>query len=295
MERWSKLKLGANLFLSKFDRKNSETVDSFTFWLSDYKTLWSECINSKDNLLQRLADDNPALTITDEIFDQLVGALNPVESTAHANTDIKPGDEEIKLQLKLSLGDKIQSQFHWFLKKCDSETFFEQITKSLLYENCELKQLIDIVKKKDDEIKQHKLEGARPLERKRFITDVFNADEFTLQSQVFDCTIDDIERIVGKLPKKPMKNEANEAGNSPKKPTVITSYRPGKNRLRLAQQKIVKPGDVKYLSDDDNNDESTSIQNIAQVKTEADTEPVENTPRPTIPSPKKRIRRDFNI
>lgn len=285
MERWSKLKIGTDVFVGKFDRNNSEAVESFTFWLSDFKTLWSECVNSKENLLQRLVDDNPALVINDETPEQLLSALKRVGSAAQMNTGIKPGEKEFKLKLNLSLGDGIPSQFHWLLKKCEPQMFFDQITKSMLYQIGEYSKVIDIIKKKDDEIKQRKLEGAPPLVRTKFETEIFNADEFALRSQMFDCTIDDLESIIGPL----FKSEAKQEMIVPKNPTVVPN-RSARHRMRLLPQELIKPGVVTYVSDDDE-DESASDKVEDQIKVEE----VQNTPNPTIPSPKKRFRSDFKV
>ncbi|XP_055303024.1 uncharacterized protein LOC129568779 [Sitodiplosis mosellana] len=303
MDRWSKLKIGADLFVGKFDRNSSEAGESFTFWLSDFKTLWSECVSSKENLLQRLADDNPTLTISDEMSDQLLGALNTVGSATQVNTDIKPGDEEFKLQFKLLLGEGTARKFHWLLTKCEPQVFFDQITKSLLHQICDLSQLIDIVKSKDDEIRQHKLEGARSLERRRFITKVFNADEFKSQSQTFDCSVDDFRSIIGPSAKNLAKNEANEVVISPKKPTNAPN-RGGRNRMLFRNQPFIKPGNVQYDESDGDEDEPASARTEVEVKPEdqikiddeAKIEPVETAPRPTmpIPIPKKRLKREFN-
>lgn len=309
MERWSKLKIGTDLFVAKFDRKTSETEELYTFWLSDFKTLWSESVTGKYNLLQRLADDNPTLSISDEIWDQLLSALTTVESVTQVNKDIKPGEEEFKLQLQLSFNDGIASQFHWLLKKCDGQVFFDQITKSLLQQMCELNQLIDVVKSKDDEIRQHKLEGARPLERKRFITEVFNADEFK-STLKFGCAIDEFRAIVGPSPKNDTEKVPKVAIQaSPKKPPNPNN-RGARNRLLIRNQTLIKPGNVEYdASDDDDEDEPTSartedqVKPEDQIKTEAETnseintEPIPTVRMPTmpIPIPKKKIRRNFNL
>lgn len=294
MELWKKLKIGTGVFICKFDRNSSETVESYTFWLSDFKKLWNESINSKDNLLQRLIDNNPTLVTTDDTSNQLVSALNAVGSTTQVTTDIKPDDEEFQLKLKLSLSEGISSQFHWLLKKCEPQLFFEQITKSLLHQIGELqkdqKQLFDIVKKKENEVIQHRLESGGSLKRTRLITEAFNEGEFTTKPQMFDCEIDDFQSVIGPLSK--IRKENEEKRISPKKPTNGG----GQNRMRLKPQKLIIPGLVEYNNEsDDDKDEPVPLKADDPIKIE---EPVEVEvfqipPDPPKRSPKKRFRQSL--
>lgn len=298
MEHWTKLIIGSNVYIVKFDTKSDENHELFTFWLSNFKTLWTETINTKDQLFQRFADENASLTIDDDNTNQLIGALGTFAKYFQCNAEIKPNDEEIKFQFKLSLDGGVFTNFHWLLKKCAPEIFFDQVTKSLLHQIGELeeskKHLNEIVKKKDDEIRQYGLEGAPPLMRKKFITEPFDETVFTARPQMFNCDISDFEAVLGPLstyiaPEEP-KREV-----SPLKP-------PNHGRNARAQQKIVKLGEVSYeSSDDDQPNEQVKTQN--EVKTETNVEITEQeamevTPpklEPNKPRKIKRIRREFHL
>lgn len=284
MEQWLKLKIGDDLFIAKFEEKSAENLEnSFTFWLSDFKTLWNEYAINKDNLLQRLAEENPSLEINDEIPKQLMGAVGSLET---ANAHIKPDDDEIKLQVKLLLDGKVSIDFYWLLKRCEPQLFFEIITKPLLHQVGELQfnkmQLIGIIKKKDAEINQYKLDGALPLTRTGFITEPFVEEKLVTSPAMFNCAIDDFQNMIGPI----FKHEYQVASTSSKKQTIPRGKR---HRVQPVYQEFVKPGRVTYESDDDEEQPNeTAIETCIETATETFTEP-------TRSSPPKRIRRTFKL
>lgn len=281
MEQWSNIQIGSNICIIKFDRNSDVNQESFTFWLCNFKKLWSESLNSKDELFQRFKDYNPT-TNDDEITNQLIEALGTREKYTEVNADIKSSDNEIKFEFALQLNEGVSMKFYWLLKKCDEQIFFEQITKPMMHQIGDKNKLIEIVKKKDDEIGQYKLVCTESL-RKRFITQPFQESDMT---SMFDCEIEQFESIIGPLKKNIDKDIAKNDTVSPAKSPFAASKR-GRNRLRPAYQDIVKPG-VTYDPSDDDDDEVKIETEAAQVKAEI----VESPPEP---SAKKRIRRDLNL
>lgn len=289
MDRWSDIQIGSNLYIIKFDRKNEENRESFTFWLSDFKRLWSESLNSKDELLQRFIDNNPT-PYDDEITNELIEALTLRENYKQINADIKTGDDEIKFEFKLHLNEDVSVDLHWLLKKCNEEMFFEQITKPSLRQIGDNEKLIEIIKKKDEEIAQYKLVYTDPL-RKRFITQPFL--ETNLSHQTFSCSIEKFESIIGTLTKNVTKDEPKTEIVSPPKSKFMQR---GRYRPRPVFREIVKPGVIYDASDDDDDDTNqVKIESQAEMKTEAAQETIKSVPEPKTPSPRKRIRRDFNL
>lgn len=293
------------MYAVKFDTKSEENHELFTFWLSDFKTLWTETIRTKFELFQRFVDENASLSMDDGTTNQLIGALGTFTKYYQNNTEIKPNDDEIKFQFKLGLDGGVLTNFYWLLKKCEPQVFFEQMTKSLLHQINELekskKQLIEIVKKKDDEIRQYGLEGAPPLQRKKFITAPFDEAAFTARPQMFNCDIAEFETVIGTLFKCITPEEPKRI-ISPVKPPVHG------RKIRI-QPAFVRPGEVSYDSGDDDepNDQiKTEVEINAETNTETNTDineqeamevaaPELEPNKPNKPNPRKRIRRDFNL
>lgn len=261
MERWSKLQTESGLYIMKFSRNNVENLESmYTFWLSDFKTLWSESFVTKEALFERISDENPALIIDDGIEDKVMVALGKIDKTTQTTTSINSYDDEIDLKMKYFIDGGITIKFHCLLKKCESSAFYDQITKPMLHHVGELQndrqQLIEIIQKKDEEIKQYKFDRTEPLMRKHYITKEFDKTEFSQQSEMFDCEITEFESVIGILPKRIVANNSKEE-KTPEKmhnPTSnARSPRGGKNRRRLVYQEIVRPG-VNYENSDSDDD-----------------------------------------
>lgn len=302
MEHWTKIEIGPNLYIVKFEKKSDENHESFTLWMSDFKTLWTETIDTKNELFQRLVDENVSMTIDDEIADKLIKVLGTFANYHQTSADVKPNDEAIKFHCKLVVDGGIFTKFYWLLKKCEAQVFFEQVTKSLLHQIGALeernKQLIDIAMNKDIEIKQYGLEGAPPLSRKKFITAPFDEAAFTSQPRMFNCDVGQFEAVIGSLTKSieasDSKPEISPIKTSPK---VQRGRGTGRNR----DQPYVRKGEVLYGSDEDEEQSNEQIKTEVNSVTEGDAteqvsmEVVAPTPKPKKPSPPKRIRRDFNF
>lgn len=284
MAQWKKLQLDGVLYVMKFEQKNGQHPEpAFTLWLSDFKTLWSESIASNEDLFKRVSDENPGVVLENGITDQLIAAIGSVESSTQVNKIISPNEEEV--QLTYFTEGEILVKLRWSLKKCGSQVFFDQFTKPLLQQIWELqdqkKLLIDLAKRKDDEIKQHKLEGAQELMRKRFITEQIKEDEFVPQLQMFNCEIGEFESSIGPLPKDIAKKEETKVETiSAVKPVVAKNHSsPRSKRMPRRLAEIIRPG-VVYENDDDSEPEMpTADLNNEQNQDDETTNPSKRTRR----------------
>lgn len=270
MERWSHFQTETEVFIWRLD----QSCDNFTIWLSDFKALWNETVTNSD-LIKRFSDKNPTLATDDEeIKGQLFGALGIVTSIKDATVRNKPNSDDVELQLKYIIFGDVEVKLEWLLKKCGALEFFDQITKSMLRQLSELQdqktELCALAKKKDQEIGQYKLELKDKQIRKRFITERFEEEKFTLQSQMFNCEIDQFQRVIGLLPKKVVSEEepkvhveCNTAEQPIKKTSVVkhANARSKRNQIRLKCPELIRPG-VRYenSSDDDNDVNKNDVE-----------------------------------
>lgn len=275
MERWSHLKIDSGSYIIKIDQNiasNSEPL--FTFWLSDFKTLWRDTIFSKEDINNRISGNNPSMIINDKITDESIATIRKVEHLLCANTNIDMNGDEIYLQLIYAADDELSINFKWILKKCEPHQFFNEITKALLQQITELQkhkeQLIDVAKRKDDEIRQYKLQGAPELMRKRFITEEFKADKFTPMSEMLSLQlIKDLDSLIGPLP---LPKIDIDLGETNEETTLMeqnieakTNYSPRskKRNQRRHRHEFVRLG-VVYDDDDDSESTPNETTNLSK-------------------------------
>lgn len=304
MKLWSKLELDSGVFIMKFDVKKAENGDDvFNFWLSDFKELWTESFATKEALLNRISNANPDL-IVDGIEEILIDALGTTDKkTTQIIKNVKLEDGDFQLELKYFMDGGPSMKLPWHLKKCDSQTFFDQFTKHLLHHIGEyehiVKQLTDMIKKKDDEIQQHKIEGAKELQRTRFITEKFDETMLASSSKLFTCEMDEFESVVDTLSKNIARVEPITVIKTPPKPNL----RNNRNQRRpMPFQPIVRQG-VNYVDSDDDDEEETNANPNQSVSTASggprSNEKINTNPptevEPVKVSSKKRIRRNLNL
>lgn len=259
MARWTNLPTKSGTHIVRLDKgpdKNAAAaLAEFTFviWFSDLKSLWCETITSQE-LFKRFSDENPGFVVGDDevIKGQLIAAIDTAANTKNPEV-LHNDDGDTKLNLKYVIFGDFEVGFQWSLKKCDSSVFFEQMTKVFLRQIGELedqkKQLIDMLKKKDDEIGQYKLKHGS-IDRKRFITAPFEEKQFEMQTNAFSGVIDQLESAIGLVPK----NVATTA--------VKQTIPRGKRRIGspfFNRAPIVRAGQYQYDDDDDDEDNGSDI------------------------------------
>ncbi|XP_069689688.1 non-homologous end-joining factor 1-like isoform X2 [Periplaneta americana] len=141
--------------------RNDSTRDHHKLMLSDFVTLWCEEISSAA-LFERCKQLNPLMDTDQETL--VSWMLSFLHNTSNAKINVKQSDYMKVLEINLKLaGVPFTLKFH--LKELSSLEFYNELTLPLLLMVQQMQaqkvMLVDLLKKKDDEISQYKLEGAQ--------------------------------------------------------------------------------------------------------------------------------------
>lgn len=294
---WSTFEQKSDKFFIRFSRKPlPDGKEEITCWLTDLRVVYSESLSGMVEVMERVKNENPFLLLPSDIEKKVmetISALPKMTATSKADR-ITFTRATNRLQLKYLLSESVPLKFHWTLNKCDETAFFEIITvpllRQLVYVEEKTRNLVDIIKRKDLEIEQYKLDGALPLTRKQFVTERFDANQMKAQAKpLFDCsvsdlllkntitTIEDIEPIqlnVSSGPRASETSNIDRADDLP--PKIFISKRPKANKLRRNRgydEKYTGPQKVQYANSDDQSDENNGegddddadIDNIVNV------------------------------
>lgn len=194
---WSKYEENAEKFFVRITHKRLlDGKDQRTCWLTDLKSLYSETLNTSADVMERAQNENPLMLVL-KIEEKILQAIStPPNTIATAEAEQITFDRATnRIQLKYHLSENIPLKFYWTLSKCDETAFFEMITMPLIRQMIHAEEtnrnLIEIVKRKDLEIEQYKLDGAPPLLRRQFVTEHFNANKMKLLAKpLFGCVSD---------------------------------------------------------------------------------------------------------
>lgn len=313
MDRWLSFQINdSDHFIVKFCCNHDDNSKSAaTCWLSDFTSLWTESINTKSELLDRFFAENEIIDRSSEgIEKQVLDTIGTLPPDSNKNIELRidnnEDDRNIMLKFKYILSE-IPVRFQWKLTKSDSKQFFDVITKSIFQQLFELQnrneELVQIIKSKNLEIEQYKLDGAKPLMRKQFITPPFDENDYPQPFQMVDCQNADITHKFGLKRKttSPQKNDEENAtqGNENKMIQTairITSAKPRQNNKRHRGFNIHSaaiPSKFEYQNEKDPNsqpDEDTESEKITQSQPTA-----QMASKNAKISEKKGLRRDFNI
>lgn len=179
---WSDLKIGDDVFMISVLEKD----DSFEVSLTNLVEIWMEAL-TRETFIKKCQKLNPLLNVDGIDCNKImINLLNNVSKYI-----VDASVEQIKLHIDVE-GDVVKFDFN--LSKATPEHFWKVVTKPLCLSSIELKRqhkiLLDLIKKKDDEIAEYKAEGAQLL-RKHIETNAFNEEQLKIQSTVpniFDCT-----------------------------------------------------------------------------------------------------------
>lgn len=168
---WENIKIGDASYMISIAKNNG----SFEIYLTNLVELWTEVL-TRDSILQKLRKLNALLNIEmldpDEVVMKLLNNIS--EHITEATV------EEMKLRTKIGGGFL---KFHLNLAKASPQKFYEVVTKPLCFSSAELLRqreiLIDVIKKKDEEIAEYKAEGAE-LIRKNIETRTFKEDQINV-------------------------------------------------------------------------------------------------------------------
>ncbi|XP_034490875.1 uncharacterized protein LOC117794348 [Drosophila innubila] len=179
----------------------SGDADALQFYCHDKKTELSyiECL-PMDQFMQRIRQQNKRVHFPIKAVRAALSSANPMDcALSVTETDDVRGEtgeeqeqkqkHEQKVYTVLSLKYRIEGapaplKWEWHLTRIDSALFYRSILKDALhaasYLNENLNVLLELVKKKDVELKQYRLEGAQ-LRRTTVATEPFDVPAFQLQ------------------------------------------------------------------------------------------------------------------
>lgn len=165
---WYDIKIGNDVYLTSTTRKNDITE----VFLTNLIEIWFEKL-SDEIILDRCKQLNPLLNVSALNCNEIVrGILNNVSKHVDGASV-----EQIKLRVRLEGGSL---KFALNFAKGSPQQFWEIITRPLCISSMELirqnKILVDLVRRKDEEIAEYKAEGAE-LIRKNIETETFKEEQ----------------------------------------------------------------------------------------------------------------------
>lgn len=235
MNSWKKLAIDGDYnFVIKFEKLENDNSDAeITCWLSDFKCIWKEGFANETNMLERVKKLNPQFSSDDskKHFSKIIASIPDAE-----NCRIERNEMDLKLFMKHYLPGRVPLRFNLSMQQGTSNEFFEQITKRMLWQIGHLHtqngELIELIKRKDAEIEQYKLEGAAPLIRKQLITKPFDLSKDSVHIRFFDFDIiDPSSGFVTPMPKQSTSKEAaSESEDNKEKADSDAEDESNKNR-----------------------------------------------------------------
>ncbi|XP_015172926.1 PREDICTED: non-homologous end-joining factor 1-like [Polistes dominula] len=190
--------------------------------LSNFKEIWSECLTD-ENILNRSKELNPILIIDDsELMEVVLDTLTNIPKYAD-----NPSVDHIKL-LKNFEGGRFKFVINF--SKGTTEEYWDNITKPLCLSSIELIRrqniLLDLIKKKDQEIAEYKAEGAE-LIRKNIETKVFNENQLDTHAIKIDESnyVDPFQKVIEFYNKTISNNYVKIEGNSVRSKNSIKQER----------------------------------------------------------------------
>lgn len=182
---WKNLKLNNETYMISATQKD----DDIDLLLTNFIEIWMEKLTNKI-ILDRCRELNPLLHVEDLICQEII--LNMLKDIPG---NIKEPSYPEKIELRTKKGRGVV-KFELKLVKGTPENFWEYITKPLCISSMEVvrqhKFLLDLIKKKDEEIAEYKAEGAE-LIRKNIETKPFTEEQ--LKTDVCITNIDDYANI----------------------------------------------------------------------------------------------------
>ncbi|XP_076632654.1 non-homologous end-joining factor 1 isoform X1 [Colletes latitarsis] len=175
---WNDVKIGNDLYMISITRRN----DTTKVFLTNLIEIWMETLTN-EIILTRCRELNPLLNVDAFNYEEVVANIlsNILEYIVEASV------EQIKLRAQIEEGSM---KFALYLSKGTPYDFWEIITKPLCVSSMEIirqhKILLDLVKRKDEEIAEYKAEGAE-LIRKNIETETFKEED--LKTNIFISNI----------------------------------------------------------------------------------------------------------
>ncbi|EDV91846.1 GH24377 [Drosophila grimshawi] len=138
---------------------------------------------TEPQILQRIRELNKRIHFPIAALNAALSGCNPVEAKMLTGPDAAENDAVLSLKYRVE-GAAAPLKWEWHLAAMDSAIFFRNALKVTLNEgynlNTNLQYLLNIIKLKDKELQQYRIEGSRLL-RTTVATERFDADAFRVE------------------------------------------------------------------------------------------------------------------
>ncbi|XP_033356582.1 non-homologous end-joining factor 1-like isoform X2 [Bombus vosnesenskii] len=179
---WNNIKINNDIYMVSVTQKD----DIIKVFLTNLIEIWIDTL-TKEIILDRCRKLNRLLNIeTLDYNDIILNILNDMSKYI-----INATVEHIELQVQV---ERCLMKFELNLTKGTSEDFWDFVTKPLCISSMEIihqhKFLLDLMRRKDEEIAEYKAEGAK-LIRKNIETKPFKEEQFEItisNPSIIDCT-----------------------------------------------------------------------------------------------------------
>ncbi|KAJ9591395.1 hypothetical protein L9F63_002001 [Diploptera punctata] len=186
---WKQLKIQNDVFLIR----NVNSNGKYTIFISNLIKIWAEELTI-DNFYQRCKKLNPLMEGEQETLTEWI--LSLLNSDSIANIKLMECDDSQVLEIRSKLSG-VPFVFKFYLDPVSSEMFYEEMTLPLIFMIQQLQsqknKLFDLLKKKDVEINEYKMEGAQ-LSRKNIETAAFNIKQFEESCSNISIPIDIVKQ-----------------------------------------------------------------------------------------------------
>lgn len=185
---WKTIQINSKAYIFKI--RHNGAHNKTTCFLSDFKTIWSEVLDSSE-LLSRAKKANEFLDVDDAILKSTLSYLQTESNATPSKVELADINAELGLSLTYNVKN-VPFVFSWYLSQCTINVFFEEVTKAFLGHVAHLENetatLRALIVRKDAEIAQYKEEHTLPLKRPHLITEPFHQSQ--IQSKhLFDWSL----------------------------------------------------------------------------------------------------------
>uniref|UniRef100_A0A1Y1N569 Non-homologous end-joining factor 1 n=1 Tax=Photinus pyralis TaxID=7054 RepID=A0A1Y1N569_PHOPY len=171
---WTPVVINETNYLLKCVKESNITI-----YITDFLDMWSEEL-TPIQLVERFQNRNPLFDITrltsDELIEQVTSLINDCKSVLYTLSKQSSG-----ITLALKSAEEFPLKFEFCLIQTDNSTFFYQFTlpavQTVQYLEMRQKKLLELLEKKDKEIKEHILENGE-LTRQVVVTKEFDRESF---------------------------------------------------------------------------------------------------------------------
>ncbi|XP_071870856.1 uncharacterized protein isoform X1 [Bombus fervidus] len=270
---WNNIKINNDIYMVSVTQKD----DIIKVFLTNLIEIWIDTL-TKEIILDRCRKLNRLLNIEAlDYNDIILNVLNDMSKYI-----INATVEHIELQVQV---ERCLMKFELNLTKGTSEDFWDFITKPLCISSMEIihqhKFLLDLIRRKDEEIAEYKAEGAK-LIRKNIETKPFKDEQFKItisNPNIIDCTnaFQSMVNFYNKLnlykrstiPRESTSSSSiNDAGDIHKmEQNIISSVQNDDNNMCKHEDTFIQKSTESIHSENKQQGEDTTSKKITKNKT----------------------------